>query len=62
MVIVLLLFYIFSFIDRQIIALLVQPIKRDLGVSDTQIGLLQGFASPSSTRYSAFRSAASPTA
>jgi MFS family permease len=44
MVFVLLVFYIFSFIDRQIVALLVQPIKRDLGVSDTQIGLLQGFA------------------
>jgi MFS family permease len=40
----LLLFYIFSFIDRQIISLLVEPIKRDLQVSDTQIGLLQGLA------------------
>ncbi|HEY0682564.1 MAG TPA: MFS transporter [Steroidobacter sp.] len=44
MVFVLLLFYIFSFIDRQIISLLVEPIKRDLQVTDTQIGLLQGFA------------------
>lgn len=44
LVFVLLLFYIFSFIDRQIISLLVEPIKRDLQVSDTQIGLLQGFA------------------
>lgn len=33
-----------SYIDRQIISLLVDPIKADLGISDTQIGLLQGFA------------------
>lgn len=33
-----------SFIDRQIINLLVEPIKADFGVSDTQIGLLQGFS------------------
>ena len=38
------IFYIFSFIDRQIIALLVEPIKRDLHVSDTQLGLLQGIS------------------
>ena len=44
LVFTLLLFYIFSFIDRQIISLLVEPIKRDLQVSDTQIGLLQGLA------------------
>lgn len=35
---------IVSFIDRQIINLLVEPIKADFGVSDTQIGLLQGFS------------------
>lgn len=33
-----------AFIDRQIINLLVEDIKRDLAVSDTQISLLQGFA------------------
>ncbi len=44
LVFTLLLFYIFSFIDRQIISLLVEPIKRDLQVTDTQIGLLQGLA------------------
>ena len=44
LVFTLLIFYIFSFIDRQIISLLVEPIKRDLGVSDTQIGLLQGLS------------------
>lgn len=36
--------FIFSFIDRIIIALLVEPIKRDLGVSDFGIGMLQGLA------------------
>lgn len=36
--------YTVAFIDRQILSLLVQPIKRDLGVSDTQIGWLAGFA------------------
>lgn len=33
-----------AYVDRQILTLLIQPIKRDLGVSDTQIGLLAGFA------------------
>ncbi len=41
---VLVLAYTFSFIDRQILSLLVGPIKRDLGISDTQMSLLQGFA------------------
>ncbi|MEP7270102.1 MAG: MFS transporter, partial [Acidobacteriota bacterium] len=36
--------YVFSFIDRQILALLVRPIKRDLGISDTQMSLLMGFS------------------
>jgi MFS family permease len=36
--------FIFSFIDRIIIGLLVDPIKADLGLSDTQMGLLLGFA------------------
>lgn len=36
--------YIFSFIDRMIIGLLVEPIKADLTISDTQISLLQGLA------------------
>jgi MFS family permease len=44
LVFILLVFYIFSFIDRQIISLLVEPIKRDLHVTDVQIGWLQGFA------------------
>lgn len=35
---------IVSYIDRQIINLLVEPIKADLAINDTQIGLLQGFS------------------
>jgi MFS family permease len=41
---VLMLMYIFSFIDRTTISLLVEPMKRDLQISDTQIGMLQGLA------------------
>ncbi|HJP38753.1 MAG TPA: MFS transporter [Gammaproteobacteria bacterium] len=41
---VLLVAFIFSFIDRIIIALLVEPIKADLGISDFGIGMLQGLA------------------
>ena len=33
-----------SFIDRQILALLVKPIKRDLQLSDTEISLLMGLS------------------
>ncbi|HEY4345865.1 MAG TPA: MFS transporter [Parvibaculum sp.] len=36
--------YTFSFIDRQILSLLVGPMKRDLVLSDTQISLLLGIA------------------
>lgn len=41
---VLMLAYTLSYIDRQVLSMLVGPIKADLGISDTQIGLLQGFA------------------
>lgn len=41
---VFLLAYILSFVDRQILSLMVDPIRRDLGVSDLQMGLLQGMA------------------
>ena len=41
---VLMLMYIFSFIDRTTISLLVEPMKRDLHIGDTQIGMLQGLA------------------
>src|SRR5712691_2641298 len=43
-VLVLMVCYTLSFIDRQILSLLVAPIKHDLGISDTRIGLLQGLA------------------
>jgi MFS family permease len=43
-VFVLMLCYTLSFVDRQIIAFLVGPIKAELGVSDTKMGLLQGMA------------------
>lgn len=39
---VLFLLYILSLTDRNIMALMVGPIKRDLGLSDLQISLLQG--------------------
>ncbi len=41
---VLLLISMFGFIDRQIISALGQPIRRDLGISDAQLGLLGGLA------------------
>jgi MFS family permease len=41
---VLMLMYVFSFIDRTAISLIVEPMKRDLQISDTQIGMLQGLA------------------
>ena len=36
--------YIFSFVDRQILALLIEPIREDLQISDTQFSLLNGLA------------------
>ena len=36
--------YTFNFIDRQILVILQESIKTDLGLSDTQLGLLTGFA------------------
>ncbi len=36
--------YMLSYMDRVILSLLVAPMKRDLSISDTQVGLLQGFA------------------
>lgn len=41
---VLTLVYVFSFIDRQILALLVKPIRRDLEITDTEMSLLMGFS------------------
>ncbi|MEQ8802398.1 MAG: MFS transporter [Haliea sp.] len=39
---VLFIAYVFSFVDRQILALMVEPIKRDFGLSDTEFSLLHG--------------------
>ena len=36
--------YAVAFIDRQVLNLLVDPIKTSLGLSDTSISLLQGLA------------------
>jgi hypothetical protein len=36
--------YIISFVDRTILGLLIEPIKADLSLNDTQIGLVQGMA------------------
>lgn len=41
---VLMLAYIFSYMDRTILTLLVGPIRADLGISDTQVSLLHGLA------------------
>lgn len=40
----LLIAYIFNFLDRQILGILAQPIKADLGLSDTQFGAIGGLA------------------
>jgi MFS family permease len=36
--------YVFNFVDRQIVSILAEPIKEELGISDTQLGLLTGTA------------------
>ncbi len=41
---VLMTIYVFSFVDRQILSLLVGPMKRDLDLSDTEVSLLMGFS------------------
>ncbi len=40
----LLVVYTFNFIDRQIVGILAIPIKADLGLSDSQLGLMGGLA------------------
>ncbi|WP_459853517.1 spinster family MFS transporter [Dongia sp. agr-C8] len=44
LLLVLTLSYMLAFIDRQILSLLVGPIRQDLGINDVQISLLQGMA------------------
>ena len=41
---ILTLVYGFNFIDRQLLVILQEPIKKDLGLSDTELGLLSGFS------------------
>ncbi len=38
------LVYAFNFVDRQILVILQEPIKNDMGLSDAQLGLLSGFS------------------
>ncbi|MCU0977005.1 MAG: MFS transporter [Steroidobacteraceae bacterium] len=40
----LLVVYIVNFVDRQVLAVLIEPIKRELELSDTQLGFLSGLA------------------
>ena len=41
---ILVVVYTFNFIDRQIIGILAVPIKADLGLTDSQLGLMGGLA------------------
>lgn len=43
-VFLLMLAYVLSFVDRQILSLLVGPIRHDLAISDTEMSLLMGFS------------------
>ncbi|WP_397453061.1 MFS transporter [Pseudomonas sp. NA-150] len=43
-VFVLFLAYTFSYVDRVILTILVEPIQRDLGINDSQLALLHGLA------------------
>jgi MFS transporter, Spinster family, sphingosine-1-phosphate transporter len=44
MLFTLLVVYVFNFLDRQIVNILAEPIRRDLGMSDTEVGLMTGLA------------------
>lgn len=44
MVILCMLAYLLSFVDRQIVALLIEPIRADLQISDTQFSLIHGLS------------------
>ena len=41
---ILVVVYTFNFIDRQIVGILAVPIKADLGLTDSQLGLMGGLA------------------
>ncbi len=51
--------YVVSYVDRLVLGLLVEPIKADLAISDTQMALLIGTSF--ALAYSVLRWAASPT-
>jgi predicted MFS family arabinose efflux permease len=40
----LMLIYVLNFVDRQVVAILAEPIKQDLGLADWQIGMMSGLA------------------
>ncbi|MDZ4373805.1 MAG: MFS transporter [Phenylobacterium sp.] len=42
--VMLFLFYLFNFLDRQIVNILAEPIKTDLGLADWQLGAMTGLA------------------
>ncbi|MFK7899075.1 MAG: MFS transporter, partial [Myxococcota bacterium] len=44
MLAILVLLYVINYVDRQILSVLLEPIKQDLQVSDTAMGLLTGLA------------------
>ena len=41
---VLMLIYVLNFVDRQVISILAEPIKQDLGLADWQLGMMTGLA------------------
>ncbi|MDH3414839.1 MAG: MFS transporter [Gammaproteobacteria bacterium] len=43
-VVLMMIFYVLSFMDRQIIAVLIDPIKADMSLSDVQISLIGGLS------------------
>ena len=59
---ILFLVYVLNFIDRQILAILAEDIKRDLNLTDADIGFLFARRSAFFTRCSASRSGGWPTA
>src|SRR5688500_17504328 len=44
LVAILLVVYTVAYLDRQIVSLLVEPLKADLAISDVELSFLQGFA------------------
>jgi predicted MFS family arabinose efflux permease len=40
----LMVIYVVNFVDRQVVSILAEPIKRDLGLADWQLGLMTGLA------------------